>query len=114
MEIKKVNRNGEVAVLVSGGFGAGWSTCMDDNQAAVLLYHPDIVKLVQEDKRSEITDDLCKKILGIDNKKDSYVCVLGAGDLEIEWVIEGAQFEIEEHDGSETLHIIGGRNCHTA
>ena len=46
MKIKKVEKDGKIAVLVSGGFGAGWSTWMDDEHAKVLLYHHEIVDLV--------------------------------------------------------------------
>jgi len=33
----------------------------------------------------------------------------GGDDLEVEWVTKGQCFEIEEYDGSETLHVIGDR-----
>lgn len=110
--MEKVKRNGEIAVLYSPGFGAGWSTWMNDDQAAVLLYHPEIVKLVEENNRTEITDELCKKILGVPD--EDYVCTLGARDLEIKWVKEGLQFEIDDYDGSESIHIIGDRPYNVA
>ena len=114
MEIQKVERDGKVAVLVSGGFGAGWSTWMDEEHAAVLLYHPKIVELVEQKRTHEITQDICKDILGILDKENSYVCVLGASNLRVEWIEKGSLFEIEEYDGSETLHIIGSRNYNIA
>lgn len=99
MEIKKVKKDGNIAVLVAHGYGAGWSTRMDYDQASILLFHPDIVNLVQENRHSEITEELCNKILG-DN---SSVYVGGATDLKIEWVPEGVQFKINGCDGYETL-----------
>lgn len=110
--MEKVKRNGKVAVLYSPGFGAGWSTWMGDDHAAVLLYHPKIVQLVEENKRDEITNDLCKEILGL--PAEDYVCTLGSMDLEIKWVEEGCRFEINDYDGSESIHIIGDRSYNVA
>ena len=38
-----------------------------------------------------------------------YVCVLGQEGLDLGWIRQGEQFEVEEYDGSESLHIIGER-----
>lgn len=104
MEIEKVKKDGKIAVLVSHGYGAGWSTWMDDSQADVLLYHPKLVKLVEDGEKGEITEKLCSKILGIDGKE--HVCTLGSDQLVVEWVEEGAQFKITEYDGAESLDCI--------
>lgn len=94
--MKKVIKNGNVAILISHGFGAGWYTWHNKEE---LLFHPKLIELVEKDKRDEITEELCKKLLGIDD----YICVLGAEGLKIHWLPIGTQFKIEEYDGAESL-----------
>lgn len=38
----------------------------------------------------------------------------GADQLEVEWVDVGTSFEIDEYDGSESIHLIGSRQYLTA
>lgn len=98
--MEKVIRNGKVAVLVSGGFGAGWYSWNQNHKE--LLFHPKLVALVEAGKQSEITEDWCLKELGI-----SDIYCGGAGDLDIEWLYEGTAFQIEEYDGSESIRTLG-------
>lgn len=95
--MEKVIRDGKVAVLISRGFGAGWSTWNGDKKE--LLFDPEIVSLVEQRRNSEITEDLVKKIL----KTDDHVCVLGAKSLSVEWIPVGTSFYINEYDGSESI-----------
>ena len=94
--MEKVIRNGKVAVLVSSGYGAGWSTWNSGN--AQLLFHPTLIEMVESGRSSEITTEWVEKNLGISN-----VYVGGTGDLEIVWVEEGTRFLIQEYDGAENL-----------
>lgn len=94
----KVIRNGKVAVLYSPGYGAGWYTWHHHKE---LLFNERIVELVEADKREEITEELCREILGLPGS--DYVCTLGAHKLKIEWIDEGSPFKIDEHDGSESI-----------
>lgn len=101
MTIPKVRReteNGtEVAVLVSCGFGAGWSSwTQDEDEKAVLLFHRDLVNLVLEDNRDQAA--ILAEVM-----TECYAG--GARDLEVVWVPEGAEFYIHEYDGSETLRL---------
>jgi len=95
----KVIRNGEVAVLFSPGFGAGWYTWNTEHPA--ILYDPVVVKWVEEDKpaaeglRLEAT--LEEKYPG---------CYLGGIDnLDIRWVPVGSRFVVDEYDGSESVVV---------
>jgi hypothetical protein len=100
--MKKVIRNGKVAVLFSPGFGAGWSTWNDDKEW--LLYHTEIVAAVESGdnkKAGEIAERIGKELNG---DKD-YTCVLGAKDLKIAWIPEDEAFEIVEYDGYESCKI---------
>lgn len=97
--MSKVVRNGKVAVVYSSGFGAGWYTW--NKECKELLFHPQIVQAVMDgdvDKAVEVAKKICP---------DGYFG--GADSLEIEWVEEGFEFEVEEYDGSERIHVIGER-----
>ena len=86
----------EVAVLISHGFGAGWSTWNQDDKET-LLFHKDLVQLVLDGKNAE-AGQLAEKMT------DAYVG--GAEDLEIVWLPEGTQFWVHEYDGSESLRTM--------
>ncbi len=97
----KVIRDGKVAVLISPGFGAGWSTWnYDEGIAAKLLFHPRIVEMVEQGRNEELTEKWIKENCDIDAK---YICVLGADQLEINWLPVGTAFTLEEYDGSESI-----------
>lgn len=97
--VEKVIRDGKVAVLVSPGFGAGWSTWADNAEAAV--FDPEVVAWVEAGKPRD------KFLEKEDSWSERFGYLGGAEDLEIEWVYVGSRFYIEEYDGSETLHVVG-------
>jgi hypothetical protein len=95
----KVIRDGKVAVLVSRGYGAGWSTWTDEVET--YLFHPKLVQMVEEERHSEITTEWMEQELGLD------VSYTGGTDgLEIQWVPVGTKFVIHEYDGHESLKTI--------
>lgn len=95
--MEKVIRDGKVAVLCSPGFGAGWSTWADAEISETLVFEPEVVKMVEENRMDEIEDY-------IENKYEKFhVYCGGADDLEIVWVPEGTEFQIREYDGSESI-----------
>ena len=63
--MKKVIKNGKVAVLVSHGFGCGWYSANTDHQE--LLFHPKLVKMVKQNRTNEINENWVKENLGIEN-----------------------------------------------
>lgn len=105
--MEKVIRDGKVAVLYSPGWGAGWYTW---HKMEELLYHPTLVKMVEDDQRLDITEELCNSILD----RDDYVCVSGAKDLVIAWLPVGTEFIIDEYDGNESLALKENTNWLTA
>lgn len=99
--MEKVIRYGKVAVLVSHGFGAGWYSWHSKKE---LLFHPILVEMVEQGKRGDITEVLCKNLLGLND--DEYICTLGTDGLNIHWIDEGTAFQIDEYDGAESLTIL--------
>ena len=102
--MKKVERDGKVAVIVSPGFGAGWSTWADEPEAAV--FAPDVVAWIEAGK----PDD--PELMEAFGEKYGYVG--GLYRAEIEWLPKGTQFIIDEYDGSEGLTIITPQVGYTA
>jgi hypothetical protein len=94
----KVIRNGQVAVLYSPGFGAGWYTWNQNHRE--ILFHPKLVEMVESGRSVGITDKWVKENLGID------IYTGGAATLRIEWLPEGTAFQIEEYDGSESIRTL--------
>lgn len=101
--VEKVERDGKVAVLVSPGFGAGWSTWADHGEAA--LFAPDVVAWVEAGKPPD---------QDVEQLFAKYGYLGGLRDVEIEWVPKGSRFRIDEYDGSETLIVIGPDFGHVA
>lgn len=109
----RMEKDGKVAVLYSPGFGSGWSTWNDDEWKPLLTTHREIVQAVldaDKEKAGRLAEQLIREAIG---KADAYVCVLGADDLEVKWLPKGCEFDIEEYDGSESIHVIGDRGYQT-
>jgi hypothetical protein len=96
--MRKVIRDGKVAVLVSCGYGAGWYTWNTGHPQC--LFSPEIVELIESGRKSEITNEYCEKLFG-----DEFYAG-GAFELNIEWLPVGTAFWIDEYDGSENLRTI--------
>ena len=99
--MNKVIRDGKVAVLVSPGYGAGWSTWAysgEEDYRDFMLHDPTLVAMVERGDSVEAIE--------------SYVTSLypqtycgGADDLTIEWLPVGTAFRIHEYDGFESVEI---------
>ena len=94
---KYYNADGQVAILYSPGYGAGWTTwCWDHEVKEALTFDAEIVKLLLEKKFNEIEN--------YTNEKYEQ-CPLGLSDLEIMWLDPETPFRIEEYDGSESVRF---------
>jgi len=93
---KRYNDQGQVAILVSPGFGAGWSTWADSSIEEAVLFDSRLVDAVLAKVSTDQFVDLCES-LGYDNYKG------GADDLEVIWLDQGTRFTVEEYDGSESV-----------
>jgi hypothetical protein len=93
--MNRVIRNGQVAVLITPSFGAGWSTWIDKPE---ILFDPEIVAMVENEQHERIIP-YCEYAYGQDGYYDA------ARDLIVKWVDLGAEFIIEEYDGRETVRL---------
>ena len=99
--MEKVVRDGKVAVIVSGGFGAGWST-WDESK---ICFDPIIVKWIEDGKVGDPP---------LDHYGDCPPYTGGLSQARIHWIDEGTAFRITEYDGRESLEVIGDIDYLTA
>ena len=86
---EKLIKDGLVAVAVSGGYGAGWSTWNDVDPTDARFN----VLFEKGDWKGAAA--LCEELdMGYAG---------GAEDVEIEWLPVGTEFVIDEYDGRESL-----------
>jgi hypothetical protein len=96
--MKKVIRDGKVAVLYSPDYGAGWYTWNQENQD--MIFDPTVVMFVED-------GDLDKAEAYATLKwPDAYLG--GLRDLRVEWIPEGTAFKITEYDGNESIETRDG------
>jgi hypothetical protein len=93
--ITKLVDNGQVAVLYSPGFGAGWSTW--NKGVPEILFDPAIVKFIENDQMAELNTYVTLKYPGLYTG--------GMKDLAVAWLPEGTEFRIGEYDGAENIEI---------
>jgi hypothetical protein len=93
--MNKLVRNGQVAVLFSPDYGAGWSTWADREIREAVLFDPAMVELVEQKKWPELEVYVTLKYPNMFTG--------GLSDLQIAWIPEGMQFIINEYDGNESI-----------
>lgn len=122
-EIELYEKNGKYAVLVSGGYGAGWSTwgapefAYDKRIVQFWLDHKDDEHFMRtvHDSGYKLSDgeyheaseaakeaELFFKELGYD-----YVYMGGFPSIHVEWVSPEDIWRISEYDGAESLEKLG-------
>jgi hypothetical protein len=93
--MEKVIREGQIAVLYSPEYGAGWYTW--NTEYPDMMFDPTVVNYVLEGKVDQI------KAYATLKWPDAYIG--GLDDLRIQWLPEGTAFRIQEHDGFESVEI---------
>jgi hypothetical protein len=93
--MKKLEKNGQVGVVYSPGFGAGWFTW--NQEYPELVFDPAIVKMVDEQDFEQLKTYIHLKY------PDIYIG--GIDTLEVAWLKIGTAFRIHEYDGSESLEV---------
>jgi hypothetical protein len=94
---KYIRANGDVGVLYSPGFGAGWSTWNSGDVAERMVFDNALVEAVLNEDRALAAEIASRFADG------EHVCVLGAEDLRVSFLDPDAAFRIEEYDGSERI-----------
>lgn len=92
--MKKLVREGKVAVLVSYGFGAGWYSW---HEVKELLFDPRVVEMVENKASYEEIEEYCEQVYG----KENYYG--GIEGLHVEWIPIQTMFQIREYDGAESI-----------
>lgn len=95
--MEKLIKGGNVAVLVSPRYGAGWSTWNSDHAQQLCMD-----KALAEFVLAGDFESVQRRALEID--PDVYMG--GLDSLEVKWVPVGSAFRIAEYDGSESLVLI--------
>jgi hypothetical protein len=92
--MKKVVRDGKVAVLISDGWGAGFHTWGAPVEA---IFDPTLVDLIERQQY----EDAIKYV------ESTYPYdVTAVEDLVVQWIPEGAKFIIMEYDGNESIAML--------
>ena len=99
MTAKYINNKSEIGVLVSRGWGAGWSTWHDYNDRDFFSMDKTLVEMcLQEAKTEEVEAYL--------TSKDKDVYMGGWEDCRVTFLPPNTAFRINEFDGNETLWTI--------
>ena len=102
---EKLIENGKVAVLVSGGYGAGWSTWMYDYPDC--LFDPVIAQMVIDGaEETEIA------VVAEKRYPDAYLG--GIDGIDVVWIPIGTHFRINEYDGAESIEYLNEVNWYVA
>lgn len=101
--MKKVIRDGKVGVLVSPGFGGGFSTWGAPEEA---IFDPFLIDLIENEKYQEAVDYV--------EKTYEDACSGGVVDLVVKWIPEGFKFIINEYDGFESIQLMDETDWITA
>lgn len=87
--------DGQVAVLVSHGYGAGWYSWEGDEH---MLFDPVVAQAILDEKSMD-------QIMRIAKNRYPEKYLGGLDGLTVHWVPVGQRFRIEEYDGSEGLML---------
>ncbi len=96
--MEKLIKDGRVAVLVSRGFGAGWSTWISDYPEC--LIDPVLAQMIVDG-----ADEM--EIATVAQKRYPDAYLGGLDGLTVQWLPVGTKFRIDEYDGAESIEILG-------
>jgi hypothetical protein len=106
---EKTIRDGNVAVIISPGYGAGWSTWNDDEYHNFFLYGTkEFINMIETGSSKE---DLTTYV---NSHLPTTPYFGGINTLTIEWVPIGTNFRIVEYDGSESVELVDYTKWETA
>ena len=94
--MEKCVRDGKVAVIFAGSYGAGWYSQNPDDPG--IVFDPNIVQHIEDKDWDKL------KVYMELRYPNVYVSDELLLDLRIMWLPEGTEFKIDEYDGLE--HIV--------
>jgi hypothetical protein len=102
MQINKYERDGEIAVLYSPGFGAGWTSWGFGNNEFrdFLLFDKTLVEMAMSESDTEDVEAYINSQF-----PEEYLYMGGWRDITVAWVPKGTLFKINEYDGSESIEL---------
>ena len=98
--INRLIRDGHVVVLISPGFGMGWSS-WGQEYASQMLFDPQIADIITNPDLSR--QESLERITMVAELKYPKQYLGGLHTLEFRFVPLGARFMIDEYDGHESL-----------
>lgn len=103
---KLINKNGEVAVLYSPEYGAGWVTW--NVRYPQMVFEREMVEAVLESERLCLGDEAkIEKLLPVAERLFPGAYLGGINGLRVGWVRQGSVFKISELDGFEAIEYLG-------
>lgn len=93
--MKKVIRDGKVAVLHTNTYGGGWHTWGAPVEA---VFDPEMVEAVLANNH-ELAEEIAKR-----NYPNEFTG--GVKNLEVAWIPQNTAFRITEYDGAEGIEIL--------
>ena len=107
--VKKVERDGKIGVLISRGYGAGWSTwCGIPDKAEEMVFSPEIIELVERGAGEKEIIQKAEELFGTDGYYG------GVDGLTVIWVEKHKVFRISEYDGAEDIEFFSPDNYYEA
>lgn len=99
--VEKYIKDNKVAVLISPGFGAGWSTwVIDKDVSEQVLFDPELVQMVLDEKPFDELEEFVK------NKYGEEIYTGGLRDIGVCWLYAGTKFIVVEYDGAESIQLL--------
>lgn len=93
-KMNKLIKGGKVAVVISPGYGAGWST-WNEKCAEFLLFDADIAQALLDGNKTQA--------MRAAKAAHPDIYCGGVDTLEVVWVAQGVKFTINEYDGHESI-----------
>jgi len=99
------NDKGEVGVLISPGYGAGWSTWNDHEIREQFLFDPGLITLVLQNKSHIDLQLYAEQRWAEVHSKGELYCG-GLSCVRVVWLPPGSIFRIKERDGNERMEHV--------
>ena len=85
-------------ILISPGYGAGWSTWSDSSVKEFLLKDPTLIAMAERNAPEQEVKDYIDK-----THPNAHVYTGGWRDIEVVELADGTLFKVNEYDGYESI-----------